>query len=38
MTTFGMRRAAIYVCSATLLMIPTIVRSTEEMLKLVSRA
>ncbi|MFN8098963.1 MAG: phosphate ABC transporter permease PstA [Dermatophilaceae bacterium] len=36
MTTFGMRRAAIYVCLAlTLLMIPTVVRSTEEMLKLV---
>ncbi|HRW00640.1 MAG: phosphate ABC transporter permease PstA [Actinobacteria bacterium] len=36
MTTFGMTRAAIFVCLAlTLLMIPTIVRSTEEMLKLV---
>lgn len=36
MTTFGMQRAAIFVClSLTLLMIPTIVRSTEEMLKLV---
>ncbi len=36
MTTFGMQRAAIFVCLAlTLLMIPTVVRSTEEMLKLV---
>lgn len=36
MTTLGMQRAAIFVCLAlTLLMIPTIVRSTEEMLKLV---
>ncbi|MEI2779059.1 MAG: phosphate ABC transporter permease PstA [Tetrasphaera sp.] len=36
MTTFKMQRAGIFVCLAlTLLMIPTIVRSTEEMLKLV---